>query len=112
MAKDSKRSKQLKKLGQQKLTEEQRVLIAENINTPFFKLLTEVVMPSRVNQLALTTVSVAMTEQDLWYYKGRVAEADWLAGYLKKQIENVDDTDFSNDSDESGDISADDDDDI
>jgi hypothetical protein len=110
MAKDPTRKKQLQKLGQVKLTEEEKVLIAANINSPFFKLIAEKILPSRVNQLSLTCVSVAQDDKDLWNYKGRVAEADWLPKYLEKQIANVDDTDFSNDSDESGEIAAEDDD--
>ena len=102
------RDKQLKVLGQTKLTEEQRTLIAQNLDTPFFKLISEVILPSRVNRLSLTAVSAAATLEDLWFYKGRVAEAEWLGGYLTKQAENIDDVDFSNDSE--NDIEAQDDD--
>lgn len=91
-----------------KLTEEERILIAEQLDSPLMKLLAEKIIPARATQLALTCVSAAMTEQDLWFYKGRVAEADWLPGYLNRQVEGIDDTDvnYENGDDEQGEIGA------
>lgn len=106
MAKD--RETQLKKIGQTKLTEEQRILIAQNLDTPFFKLIEQIILPSRATQLAMTSISTAQTESDLWYYKGRLAEAGWLRKYLKDQSENIDDTDYENN--DGDDIDAEDDD--
>ena len=99
--------KPLKKIGQVKLTDEQKELIAANIDTPFFKLLSQIIVPSRVTQISLTCVSAAQDNNDLWYYKGRVAEADWLPKYLQQQIANIDTTDYSNEEDD--DIDAEDD---
>lgn len=102
------REKQLKVLGQVKLTEEQRTLIAQNLDSPFFKLISEVILPSRVNQISLTAISTAQTLEDLWYQKGKAVEAEWLSKYLHKQAENIDNIDFSNDTE--NEIAADDDD--
>lgn len=99
--------KPLKKIGQVKLTDEQKELIAANIDSPFFKLISQIIVPSRVNQISITCVSAAQTNEDLWFYKGRVAEADWLPKYLFEQIAKIDKTDYSNSDDDE--ISAEDD---
>jgi hypothetical protein len=99
----------IKKIELVKLTEEERVLIAENIDSPFMKLLLNKILPSRVTNVALTCISAAQDDNDLWYYKGMVYEAKWLPKFLQDQIENVDDADYENVDDEEGEIDAKDD---
>jgi hypothetical protein len=100
---------QLEKFKMPKLTEEERTLIAQNLDSPFVKLLATKIIPGRAQQLALTCVSAAQNEQDLWFYKGRVAEADWLPHYLNTIVEGNDDAEYNTNTDEDGEIDAKDD---
>lgn len=99
----------IKKIELVKLTEEERVLIAENIDSPFMKLLLNKILPSRITNVALTCISAAQDANELWYYKGMVYESKWLPKFLQNQIENVDDADYDNVDYEGGEIDAKDD---
>lgn len=100
---------EIKKFQMPKLTEEERVLIAQNLDSPLVKLIASKIIPGRATQLALTCVSAAQGESDLWFYKGRVAEAEWLMGYLSKAAEGTDDAEYNTNTDEEGEIDASDD---
>lgn len=103
------RKLELKKFEMPKLTEAERTLIAQNIDSPLMKLLANKIIPARAQQLALTCVSAAQSNEDLFFYKGRVAEADWLPKYLNKAANGTDDAEYNTNTDEEGEIDAQDD---
>lgn len=103
------RKLEIKKFQMPKLSEAERTLIAANLDNPLLKLVVNKIIPARAMQLALTCVSAAQSEQDLWFYKGRVAESDWLPGYLNKAAAGTDDAEYNTNTDEKGEIDASDD---
>lgn len=104
-----KKRMELAKFQMPKLTEEERTLIAQNLDSPLMKLLAAKIIPARATQLALTCVSAASDSNQLWFYKGRVAEADWLPKYLNKAAEGTDDAEYNTNTDEEGEVDATDD---
>jgi len=102
----AKKKKQSPKIGEIKLTDHQREVIAANIDSEFFKILTDVVIPQREVQLALTLLHAGQDDKDLFFYKGMLHLVNWFGPFLKGEAEKIDEAVYENDGD---DISAEDD---
>jgi hypothetical protein len=111
-----KKNFELRKIKNIELTHEEKVLIAENRDHPLVKLLLNKVLPGRAQNISLTCVSAAQTDNDLWYYKGMVFESQWLPKFLAGEIENLDlddlDAEYNTDTDIKGKPEAKDDPDV
>lgn len=70
------------KIGAIQLTDQQKQVIAEGVETEFFKTIARVVRPKRQVRVALLAVNAAQEERDLWFYKGMSGELDWLVNFL------------------------------
>jgi hypothetical protein len=71
------------KIGEIRLTDQQKQIIAEGVETEFFKVLARVVRPKRQTRVALLAVNAAQDEKDLWFYKGMSGELDWLIRHME-----------------------------
>lgn len=96
----AKKKKQPLKIGQIKLTDHQREVIAAGVDTEFFKIITDVIIPQRVTQIALTNLGASMDEKDLYFYKGMSHLASWFPDFLTGEAEPVDDAVYENDGDD------------
>lgn len=88
-----------RKIGKIELSDEQREIIARNVDSEFFKIIVDVIIPQRVTQIALTTVAADQSVEDLFYHKGMVHVCDWFYGFITGEAEKVDTTDYGNDDD-------------
>ena len=93
------RKQSRRKIGKIELTDEQREIIARNVDSEFFKVIVDVIIPQRVIQLALTAIAADQTETELFYHKGMVHVCDWFPGFITGEAEKVDTTDYGNDDD-------------
>ena len=71
------------KIGAIRLTENQRAIIAQSIDSDFFLLIANVLRPKRQTQIAVTALNVSQDDKDLMFYKGKSSEADWFVKFLK-----------------------------
>lgn len=78
------RSEKEDSIGKLKLTEAQAQLIAEGVQTDFFKLLEKVVFPNRRHQISLTLLNMGETQEDMWRYKGMAFEGQRIVNLLKE----------------------------
>lgn len=105
MAKERKqpRKKPLK-IGEIKLTDHQREVIAQGVDSEFFKIITDVVIPQREVQLALTLLHGGVDGTDLYFYKGMLHLINWFGPFLNGEAEKIDEAIYEND--EEGTIEA------
>ena len=101
------RKQSRRKIGKIELTDEQREIIARNVDSEFFKVIVDVIIPQRITQIALTAIAADQSEADLFYHKGMVHVCDWFYGFITGEAEKVDTTDYGNDDE---DVDAEDDD--
>lgn len=73
------------KIGNIRLTEVQREIIAVGIESDFFKVIEKVIAPKRRVKIALTSLEIAQDQPELFYYKGMAYEANWLVRFLKEE---------------------------
>lgn len=92
------------KIGEIKLTDHQREVIAQGVDSEFFKIITDVVIPQREVQLALTLLHAGQDDKDLFFYKGMLHLITWFGPFLKGESDKVDDAVYDND--EEGTIDA------
>lgn len=102
----AKKRKQPLKIGAIKLTDEQREIVAKGVDSEFFKIITEVIIPQRETQLALTLLHAGQDEKDLLFFKGQLRVCTWFGPFIAGEAEKIDDAVYENDGDE---ISAEDD---
>jgi hypothetical protein len=95
--------KQPRKIGKIQLTEAQRELIAGNVDSEFFKLITDVIIPARMTQIALTSLHASQNAEDLKYYQGMTYLMTWFGSFITGEAEKVDTTDYENDDAEDDD---------
>lgn len=98
----ARKRKQPQKIGQIKLTDRQREVIAAGVDSEFFKLIRDVIIPQRVTQIALTSLGASMDEHDLFFYKGMSHLATWFPEFLAGEAEKLDDAVYENDEDGDG----------
>ncbi len=103
----AKKRKQPLKIGEVKLTDHQREVVAQGVDSEFFKILTDVIIPQREVQLALTLLHAGVDDKDLYFYKGMLHLINWFGPFLKGEAEKIDDAVYEND--EEGEIDAKDD---
>ena len=103
----AKKRKQPLKIGEVKLTDHQREVVAQGVDSEFFKILTDVIIPQREVQLALTLLHAGVDDKDLYFYKGMLHLINWFGPFLKGEAEKIDDAVYENDAED--DISAKDD---
>lgn len=96
------KKKQPQKIGQIKLTDHQREVIAQGVDSEFFKIIRDVIIPQRVTQIALTNIGASQDDKDLFFYKGMVHLAEWFPGFLIGEAEKVDDAVYENDEEGDG----------
>lgn len=71
------------KVGQITFTAAEKRELLKTINTPGWEIIKGVYVKQRLVQVAVASVNVSQNAEDLMFYKGKSAEAD----YLVKQIE-------------------------
>lgn len=71
------------KVGQVTFTAAERRELLKTINTPGWEIIKNVYVKQRLVQVAVAAVNVSQNAEDLMFYKGKSAEAD----YMIKQIE-------------------------
>lgn len=101
------RKKQPSKIGAIKLTDHQREVIAQNVDSEFFKIMRDVVIPQRVTQIALTLLHGGQDDKDLSFYKGMAHLATWFPDFITGAAESVDTATYDNDEDDSIDATDD-----
>lgn len=99
-------AKQARKLPRVDLTPEERDIIAEGVQTEFFKIISEKILPQRRVQLSLTAIEADQNMEDIWYHRGMIAMCKWLPGWMHGQVAKIDTDKYDNDDE---DISAEDD---
>jgi len=80
--------KQPAKIGEIRYTDIQKEIIAQGVETEFFRIISRVIRPKRVTKIAMTLLSAGASEQDLWYQKGKANEAEWLIKELVRVAED------------------------
>ena len=91
----AKKKKQPLKIGQIKLDDHQREVVAAGVDSEFFK-----IIPQRETQLALTLLHGGVDEKDLYFYKGMLHLINWFGPFLEGEAEKVDDAVYDNDGDD------------
>lgn len=84
-----------KKLGTLKLTDAQREAIAKMVDSDGFKIWEKIIVPTREIEIGGLLSNAAMTQDDLWYYKGMSYQnsqspkkiREIVDEYNKKQLE-------------------------
>lgn len=93
------KSKPKKTVGKLDLTPKQKEIIAQGVETDFFKVLRDVVVPKREIEIALTSLSTGQNEQDLWYHKGMSTGMTRLMAVLKQVADEYNKTNGDADTD-------------
>lgn len=96
------KKKQSTKIGKIQLTDHQREVIAQGVDSEFFKIIRDVIIPQRVTQIALTNLSAAQDAETLWFYKGMSHLATWFPDFITGEAEKVDDAVYENDEEGDG----------
>lgn len=99
MATTNKRKKQPQKIGKINLTGHEKEVIAANVDSEFFKIITEKIIPQREVQIALTLLHGGMDERDLYFYKGMLHLMDWFPKFIVGEAKEVDIAIYENDED-------------
>ncbi len=97
--------KQPQKIAAIKLTPEQRDIIAEGIESEFFKIIAETILPQRRIQLALTLAEADQSMEEVFYHRGMIRLCKWLPQWMKGEVAHVDSGKYDNEDEE---VSADD----
>lgn len=103
------KKKQPRKIGKIELNDHQREVIAAGVDSEFFKIIRDVIIPQRVTQIALTNLGASVDDKDLYFYKGMSHLATWFPDFLTGEAEKVDDAVYENDEEGNGDNDATDD---
>lgn len=93
------KSKPKTTVGKLDLTPKQRQIIAEGVETDFFKVLRDIVVPKREIEVALTSLATGLTQDDLWYHKGMSAGMTRLLAALKQVADEYNKTNGDADTD-------------
>lgn len=72
------------KIGDIKLNDAQKQMVAEFVESDMFKLIKNVIRPKRQIRIGQTGIRGAQDESDLFYYKGMLFESDWLPTHLEQ----------------------------
>jgi hypothetical protein len=96
----AKKRKQPPKIGDIKLTDHQREVIAQGIDSEFFQIIRDVIIPQRVTQIALTLLHGGQNAEDLFFYKGMTHLTTWFPDFISGEAEKVDTAQYENDDDE------------
>ena len=88
------------KIGEIKLTDHEREVIAANVDSEFFKIITKKIIPQREIQLALTLLHAGQDDKDLFFYKGMLHLITWFPGFLAGEADKVDLAEYDNDEDD------------
>lgn len=99
MATKKKRNHQPQKIGKITLTDHEREIIAANVDSEFFKIITEKIIPQREVQIALTLLHAGQDEKDLFFYKGMLHLTVWFPKFIVGEANDVDITIYENDQD-------------
>ena len=102
----AKKKKPTTKIGKIELTDHEREVIAANVDSEFFQIITKRIIPQREVQLALTLLHAGQDDKDLFFYKGMLHLINWFPGFIQGQAEGVDADNYDN---EDEDVSASDD---
>ena len=95
----TKKRKSPPKIGEIKLTDHELEVPAANVDSEFFKIITEKIIPQREVQIALTLLHGGMDEKDLYFYKGMLHLTDWFPKFITDQMKAVDIAIYENDED-------------
>ena len=87
------------KIGKITLSDHDREIIAANVDSEFFKIITEKIIPQREIQIALTLLHAGQDEKDLFFYKGMLHLTDWFPKFIIGEAQNVDVAIYENDED-------------
>ena len=87
------------KIGNIRLTDTQREIIAVGVESDFFKVIAQAIIPKRQVKIALTALNVAQDSTDLFYYKGMSYEQDWLIRFLQDEAKKYNNTNLDADTD-------------
>lgn len=93
----AKKKKQPPKLGEIKLTDEERAILTEGINSEFFKIIQTKILPQRRVQLALTIAEADHDMLDVQYHRGMIRMCAWLPDYMTGDSVKVDTAKYDND---------------
>ena len=72
------------KIGKIKLTPKQQQVVAEGVETEFFKVISNIIRPERQVQLGLMALNMVPTVENLHEQRGRTNEWDQVISILRK----------------------------
>lgn len=87
------------KIGEIKLTDHEVEVIANNIDSEFFKIITEKIIPQREVRIALTLLHGGRSEEDLYFYKGMLHLINWFPNFITDRAKAIDIAIYENDED-------------
>ena len=93
------KNKQPQKIGKITLSNHDMEVIAANVDSEFFHIITEKIIPQREVQIALTLLHAGQDEKDLFFYKGMLHLVDWFPKFIAGQAQDVDIAIYENDED-------------
>lgn len=91
--------KQPRKIAKIELTPHEREVIAEGVNSEFFKIIEEKILPQRRVQISLTAIEADQSMEDIWYHRGMLFMCQWLPKFMNSETENMDLDRIDNDDD-------------
>lgn len=98
----TKKKSNQRKLAEINLTAHERQVLAEGVNSEFFKIMQEKILPQRRVQLALTAIEADQRMEDIWYHRGMMYMCKWLPDWVANKVATVDGTTYDNDDDDVG----------
>lgn len=78
-----------KKLGKIELSEAQKAILVDPAHKEFLDLLTDVILPQRIDQIALTALYAAQDVLDLRRYQGMAHLGNWFRNFLLGEAEKI-----------------------
>ena len=99
------KKKKPQKIGEIQLTPHELEVIASNIDSEFFQIITKRIIPQREVQVALTLLHGGVDEKDLYFYKGMLHLIDWFPKFIAGKAQEAEEAIFENDE-EGEDIEA------
>ena len=77
------------KVGQISFTAAEKRELLKTINTPGWAIIKGVYVKQRLVQVAVASVNVSQNAEDLMFYKGKSAEADYLVKQIEAQANSI-----------------------
>lgn len=79
--------KQGPRIGEIQLTAKQKEIVAEGVESEFFKIIKNIIRPQRQTQIAVTAINAAFDKPEFYMYKGQSKEWDRLVKVLQDEAD-------------------------